>query len=240
MYRASVFAFAHLHGQPVYQTVAEERGEKLSENLFTLRDDQTSRIPIQLSLTEGMSISCTQKNEPLGITNGTIGIVAGIEWEDNTTFQIFRTSDGVQVKKPSKLPKYVIITKLNPSNQSFGNLPPNHIPIPPTKKQAKMLFQNRSYTKTLKQVMIVPAFSITTDKSQGLTVSAAVIGSQKDQNRKRPPSQILYVALSRVTDPHMMILTEKLNMEYLLNFKPNPKLLSIDQELENRDTREFF
>jgi hypothetical protein len=104
----------------------------------------------------------------------------------------------------------------------------------------EFIFQNRQFKKSLKQIMVVPAFAITTDKSQGTTVSASIIGSQKDSNRKGPPNSILYVALSRVTDPSKMTLTEPLTMDLVNQFKPSEQLIEIDTMLKGRSRPEFY
>ena len=88
----------------------------------------------------------------------------------------------------------------------------------------------------------MPAFPITTDKSQGLTFQKDIIDSQKNHLRCRPPTQILYVALSRVTDPNKMKFTEKITLEYLDQFKPSKGLIDLDKYLRKRsnDNAEFF
>jgi hypothetical protein len=108
--QSSVFQYARLHFQPVYRIIAEEQTKKVHASLFSLRDDQTKRVPILLNLTIGMPISCTQKNTKLNVTNGTIGFVAGFEWHDNTTFERNKSDIGVNILTPSKLPKYIINT----------------------------------------------------------------------------------------------------------------------------------
>ena len=86
-------------------------------------------------------------------------------------------------------------------------------------------------SKTIFQMPVVPAFSITTDKSQGLTFEANIIGPQSDLVRKRPPSQINYVAFSRCRTPHNIRLSLPITLETLFKFKPSKNLLEVDDYL---------
>jgi hypothetical protein len=105
VYQASTFSYAKLHLQPVYQIIAEEHKKKVHSGLYSLRDDQTKRVPILLNLTVGMPISCSQNNKKLDLSNGTLGFLAGFEWSDNTTFERMHTDTGITILKPSQLPK---------------------------------------------------------------------------------------------------------------------------------------
>jgi hypothetical protein len=238
--RTCVYSYAQQHNQPVYQIIAEERGKPVDTCFHSLRDDLTSRIPILLSLTIGMPVSSTYRNDSIAVLNGTKGFICGFEWHTDTQFQQFTTSNNVSVLRPSRQPKYVFIQQMNHKVRQHGNLPPGVIPVQPTKKKCILKLSHRKLSKTLTQIMVVPAFAITTDKSQGMTVSACIIDPQIDPSRKNPPPQILYVALSRVTTPLTMSFTEELRREILNKFKPNRELLKIDRNLISRYTREFY
>jgi hypothetical protein len=154
----------------------------------------------------------------------------------------FFTDSGVKILRASHLPDYIFIQPHRFTNITFFPLASGIIPINPTKSSVKFKLSNRTFNQTITQLPVVPAFSITTDKSQGLTFQNDIIDSQKNHLRCRPPTQILYVALSRVTDPNKMKFTEKTTLEYLNQFKPTKELIDLDKYLRTRsnDNAEFF
>jgi hypothetical protein len=65
-----------------------------------------------------------------------------------------------------------------------------------------------------------------------LTFEATIIGSQADEVRKSPPSQINYVAFSRA---ELLDLIRLSTISMLKKFKPSALLINIDEDLLNRD-----
>ena len=121
-----------------------------------------------------------------------------------------------------------------PTGREFTDLPSGIIPIDATKTTVKFNLSHRTFRHSINQIPIAPPFSITTDKSQGLTFKKTIIDCQKTELRSRPPTQILYVALSRVTDPNMMRFIENISLEYLNQFTPSKVLLEVDKILTER------
>jgi hypothetical protein len=238
--RSCTFAFALKNNRTVFQIPATYKSKHVSSSLFPLRDDTTGRVCMLLELVVGMPVSSTKNTFSIGVANGTLGTVAGIQWSYTTSFETFFTPEGVTVRKASEVPEYVFLHPLSPITQSFGDLPLGIIPISPTKTKVELKLANRKFSHTVNQIALVPAFAITTDKSQGLTVAKAVIGPQKDAVRKSPPPQILYVALSRAINPNYMRLLEPVTVALLSSFKPSAELLAVDFDLRSRSVPEFY
>jgi hypothetical protein len=212
--------------------------KQIEKSYFSLQDDTTSRLSMFLEIVIGMPVSITKNITDIGVSNGSLGYVVDIKFEDNTFFKETTTANGVQIKYANKLPKYVFVKLMQPGKHAIGNLDIGIVPMMVFKQQVKFKFRN--FSKAISQIPIIPAFSTTTDRSQGLTLESSLIGNQINLLRKHPPFQILYVAFSRVRDPRNIRIEEKMTLEYIGRFKPPPSLAKIEEYLKNRECNEFF
>jgi hypothetical protein len=234
--RSATYQFALKNNLCMYQVPAFSSNQPVPITFWTLRDDTTQRVPMLLELVIGMPLSCSTNIPNLIISNGSLTHLLDIRWPKNTTFHTLTSQDGLTIKRPSCLPEFIFVKRMY-SNITLPNLPPSVVALSPKKKSVKFNLENRSFSKTIFQMPVVAAFSITTDKSQGLTFEANIIGPQSDLVRKRPPPQINYVAFSRCSTIHNIRLSCPITLEILLKFKPSKKLLEIDDYLLLRDAR---
>lgn len=188
----------------------------LTKRLLALPDNKTEHIPGYLPLIPGMPV-LLQENIAceLGLSNGTQGIFRELVYsetsEQSTSFdQGLFTADTVFVRNA----QYALIEIPKSKVEKLDTLDPLTIPIPVTNKTfevnleklyadkgpiIKMLNAKKlKATITVKRrgLPLVPAYSITTHKSQGQTLPKIVI----DLNM--PPGNVevasAYVPLSRV------------------------------------------
>ena len=188
----------------------------LSKRLLALPDNKTDHIPGYLPLVPGMPV-LLQENIAceLGLSNGTPGIFRKLIYDETaectsvSTENVF-TSDTLFVRDA----QYALVEILKSKTNKFDNLEPYIIPIPVVEKtftvSLEQLYPDKGSilkalsAKQLKTTIsvkrrglpLVPAYSITTHKSQGQTLPKIII----DLNM--PPGMVevasCYVPLSRV------------------------------------------
>ena len=188
----------------------------LSKRLLALPDNKTDHIPGYLPLVPGMPV-LLQENIAceLGLSNGTPGIFRKLIYDETTehnsdlTESVY-TSDTIFVHNAH----YALVEILKSKTNKFDDLEPQIIPIPVVEKtftvSLEQLYPDKSSVlkalsaKQLKTTIsvkrrglpLVPAYSITTHKSQGQTLPKIII----DLNM--PPGMVevasSYVPLSRV------------------------------------------
>jgi hypothetical protein len=157
--------------------------------------------------------------------------VVDFNWPENITFIRELNEDNVLLCTPSAPPKEIIIQPFDSSSI---------IRVPQSKgRSVTFKLPNRTFRKWIVQFPLVSAFAITTDKSQGLTVEGCIIGEQKTIDRRSPPPQMLYVALSRAKYLIKMVITFFLTIEICRYFKPSETLLNIEKDLRSREIDEF-
>ena len=188
----------------------------LSKRLLALPDNKTDHIPGYLPLVPGMPV-LLQENIAceLGLSNGTPGIFRKLIYDETaectsgSTDNVY-TSDTLFVRNAH----YALVEILKSKTNTFDDLEPHIIPIPVVEKtftvSLEQLYPDKSSilkalnAKQLKTTIsvkrrglpLVPAYSITTHKSQGQTLPKIII----DLNM--PPGMVevasAYVPLSRV------------------------------------------
>lgn len=237
--RASTYQYARRHGLPIFAVPACAAGRPVQRDLLTMPPELSDRVPMLLELVVGMPVSCSRNLPSLALANGTLGTLLALQWDPRTTFTTTVSQDGVTTHTASGQPEYIFFQPFITAagRLPLPGLPEGSVPLPPHKGQVH--FKSRGFRKTLSQVPLVPAFAITTDKTQGLTVSQCVVGPQRDEHRSKPPAQVLYVALSRVRDPGRMRLSHAMTRATLAAYKPSSVLLATDASLQARHHEEF-
>lgn len=117
----------------------------------------------------------------------------------------------------SRLPEFVFIKKLaqpQPSDITLPSMPdPSIVPVPVlSRQQTQITYPSRRFFLHVQQVPLLPAFAITVDKSQGITLRQLVNTHYINDYRPRQNRPSLYVGFSRVTEPERMR-----NMQLLTN-----------------------
>ena len=196
-------------------------------SLRCLRDDKTSGMPIVSEMAIGMPVQCTKNlSRSLKLANGTLGHVIGIQWPRNRNITRSRGANcDYDVCEYDGLPDYVLIKLIDFAQEALiPGFAPGVVPVRPTLvKQVKIhIADDRQFTVNIEQVPLIPAFSLTSDKCQGLTVDRMILGPLRHDSRRLPQRTSFYVAMTRVRTMANLFLMEPLTSLYLKYFKPSP------------------
>jgi hypothetical protein len=216
----STLKYAQKTNQRIFRILAESKGRKRIKrrDLIYLRGSPpsfTGRISLCLDICVGMPVSCTtnnSKNLDLHMANGSLGQVIYIKWSDNTIFH-----DHGTYTLPDQPPEIIFIKLYNDSSILVPGLPAGVLPIiRPTESQTiDTLLRGRSFKTSWIQFPITPAWSITVDKSQGLTLPAAILAPLKTPERRSVPGGAFYVQASRCKAVERIRLLEPLTLAAL-------------------------
>ena len=137
------------------------------------------------------------------------------------------------------MPEIVFIKLLQSQKQYFPDLPPGVVPVLPH-KESNCLIQlpnNCNIYVPVEQIPLTPAFALTTEKSQGMTLTHAVVAPLRHKTRTKPQRSALYVAFSRVTDPKNLRIMEPLQMSTTTYSKPTAEIVHEIQHLEQIENK---
>ncbi|CAF1272418.1 unnamed protein product [Rotaria sp. Silwood1] len=192
---------------------------RLQNFLLDLPDNKTESLPGYLPLVPGMPVLLTDNvATELGLSNGTKGIFRQIVYEELDTSLTYTNTkfpkNTIFIRKPSyallEVPKAKISTK-------FDSLEPQLVSISAVEKTFEVNVQsllpiststsaksngNRAHspaskiTVTRKALPFIPAYSITTHKAQGQTMSKVVVDLRLPPGKEEVASR--YVPLGRV------------------------------------------
>ncbi|OWZ04872.1 hypothetical protein PHMEG_00023151 [Phytophthora megakarya] len=202
-------------------------------NLRMIRDDKTSNMSFLLKIAKGMPVQCTKNvSQAMKLSNGSIGFVTGFECSPEDSVRM-ETVDGINYAIHTCPPDIVFIKLRNYfTTQFFPELPDGTVPVLlRVEKQVEIKMPDRSFNVIVTQVPLIPAFAITSDKSQGLTVERMVLGPLRHSSRINPQRTSFYVAVTRVKTMKQLYLMERLTPEYLGYFKPSEAALAETQRL---------
>jgi hypothetical protein len=246
----NIYAFASKEQRCVYEILADsslKRNRALIQRLKYSDDDYTGKIPLLLSFhTLAMPAMVTKRIEELEpikcIANGTLGFIVGFIHEGSTTPCLtpnyvdddaqFRTSvneAGVVIKRFKRNPAYLLFKVRGCKRLLVQGYPVGVVAIPLSRYQAKFKLPNAKAisTMTVWTFPLIPAYALTPEKLQGVTLDHELYVSILDN---RSP-QILYVVFSRVRALVNLILTERLTMEYVQKFLPPKELIVLMKSL---------
>ena len=216
----------------------------LRKKLLTLSDSKTEHLPGYLPLVPGMPVILTQNIAiELGLINGTNGIFRQLVYQAesviaNNLSEEF-PADAQYIHQPTyaliEIPKAKIECQLS-------DLEPTIVPIPVVEQTFRInvndLFPKNSYPNASKKAVLsikrralplVPAFCITTHKSQGQTLDKIVIDLRLPN--ETDDIAAVYVPLSRVKRRTDVIILRHFDYKVLL-IKPTPSQLA---EIERLD-----
>jgi hypothetical protein len=210
-------------------------------------DDFTHKIPFLLTFhTLAMPAMITKRIpelEPVQcIANGTLGFIVGFVHQgsdiacmtpsyidDDRQFRISINDNGVVVKRFKRNPAYLLFKVRGCKRQLVKQYPVGVVAIPLAAYQAKFKPPNakKERTMTVWTFPVIPAYAMTPEKLQGVTLDNELYVSTLDN---RSP-QILYVVFSRVRALIYLILTEQLTMEYVRKFLPSKEIITVMKDL---------
>lgn len=162
-------------------------------------------MPIILNLAVGMPVQCTENvSRALQFANGTIGHVVSFQPSQHDTVQTSTeliVNGELHVRIHSKPPEIVFVKLLGYDDLAsiVAGLPPGVVPVQARDKIGICVeLPQRSFSIQVCQAPLVPAFSLTSEKCQGLTVEKVIIGPLRHSTRKSPQRSSFYVAVTRI------------------------------------------
>ncbi len=238
-------------GQPLMVCVAQDtcKGKPIEDptlvkKLLELSDSKTEHLPGLLPFVSGMPVILTQNIAiELGLINGMNGIFRQLVYEESSV-----STEAVSETFPNNTryihrPLYALVEIAKSTIEcNFEQLQPNIVPIPlmeqtfrvdiadilPKDKRPKT---NRKAILSIKRraLPLVPAYSITTHKSQGQTLKNVVIDLKLPTENDDIAS--IYVPLSRVKRLTDLIILRHFDYKVLL-IKPSKSQIA---EMERLD-----
>ncbi|CAF3400609.1 unnamed protein product [Rotaria socialis] len=187
---------------------------RLRKTILELPDNKTEHLPGYLSLVPGMPVLLTENvATELGLSNGTRGIFHQLVYEESSADNQFQDRNFPTNTKFITQPKYALVEFPNCKLDSeLAELQAKIIPIPISEqiflfdvkellaenvaKAAKINKKNTKISIKRKALPLIPAYSMTTHKSQGQTLGKIII------DLVMPPGPVevasVYVPQSRV------------------------------------------
>ena len=246
----NIYSFALKEHRCVYEILADSSrmaNRALIQRLKYSDDDFTDKVPFLLSFhTLAMPAMVTKRIDELEpvqcMANGTLGFIVGFIHDgstkacltpsyvdDDSQFRISVTDTGVVVKRFKKNPSYILFKVRNCKRLLVKGFPIGVVAIPLSRYKAKFKLPNAKAktTMTVWTFPLIPAYAMTPEKLQGVTLENELYVSILDN---RSP-QILYVVFSRVRALINLILTERLTMEYVRKFLPPKEIIMLMKAL---------
>ena len=197
------FATSHSQHKTVHVSTSKDSIKKknLPTNLIDMIKDypstRTSGLLRELSLYVGMPVFITDNiATELGLTNGTTGVVKSIQF--NCDEDIPR---GTGFNHLDNMPDCVIVEVDDVNMNPLHGLAANHVPIFPKAKSFEVKIPGRKEKIKInrKHFPLVPRFACTAHKSQGQTLTKAIIDLViPEGNKGAVEINFSYVPLSRV------------------------------------------
>ena len=210
----------------------------LTRRLLTLPDNKTEHLPGYLPLIPGMPVLLRENIAcELGLSNGTQGIFRELVY-DPTSELTNGSDEGVFTKDTVfvRNAKYVLVEIAKSKIKKLDSLDPLIIPIPVVEKTFDVnleklysdkgsimkIFKDKKLKTTIsvkrKTLPLIPAYSITTHKSQGQTLPKIVIDLNMPSGMVEVTSA--YVPLSRVQQLTDLIILQDFSIS-ALQVKPS-------------------
>jgi hypothetical protein len=182
-----LFAYRHSQNKRVFVTKAKDtynKGKSLPRDLADMIKDKphtsTGQLPGELPLFVGMPVYISNNIAvELGLTNGTSGIVKSIRLQNGET--VSEEDTGFHHVEFNDM-DCIIVELDDVTAKPLRGLQPNNIPIFPQPGDFPITLKRQNRNGKVKQISvsrthfpIVPRFSVTGHKSQGLTLEKAII-----------------------------------------------------------------
>ena len=204
---------------------------KVTRRYKNWANTSTRGLPRELKLYVGMPVivSCNIKTE-LGITNGTTGVVKSIHLKSG---EVISGDTGFHYL--DQHPHYIIVELDDIDVKPLVGLPANCVPIEPIKKnfQVSMPGKQKDVSINRRHFPIVPNFSCTAHKSQGKTLSKAIV-DLVPSTKKPQGIEFAYVPLSRVKRLLDLTILRPFDPS-VLKFKVNEACVAMMLEFKARD-----
>ena len=176
-----LFVASHSQHTKVYVSTAEDfigkNKKKVPKNVANKcknwANTATQGLPRELQLFVGMPVIVTTNiKTELGITNGTTGVVRSIHFKNG---EVISEDTGFHHLKQH--PDYIIVELNDITVKPLDGLPPNHVPFVPIKKSFSVYMPGKQKKVNVNRTHfpLVPRFSCTAHKSQGQTLSKAIV-----------------------------------------------------------------
>ena len=200
----NAFATSHSQHKTVHLSTAQDRIKKrfnLPPNLATMIKDypstRTNGLPRELPLYVGMPVILTDNIAvELGLTNGTTGMVKSIQFHCD---EVVTEEEGFN--HLDNIPDCVIVELDDITMNSLDGLSPNNVPIFPKARSFGVKIPGRKDAINISRTHfpLVPRFACTAHKSQGQTLTKAIVDLVVPENWKGGVEiNFSYVPLSRV------------------------------------------
>ena len=197
------FATSHSQHKTVHVSTAKDsiKKKKLPANLINMIKDypstRTNGLLRELPLYVGMPVFLTDNiATELGLTNGTTGVVKSILFECNEEI-----TDETGFNYLENIPDCVIVEVDDVNMSPLDGLRPNHVPIFPKAGSFAVRIPGRKEAININRTHfpMVPRFACTAHKSQGATLTKAIIDLVIPEGKKGGVEiNFSYVPLSRV------------------------------------------
>jgi hypothetical protein len=177
------------------------------------------------------------------VSNGLLGFVVGFVLEsslevclgpdyrgNNDDFFATVHDSGVTILRFKRNPAFLLFKLRGCKDILVKDYPAGVIAIPLKPYTCKVNLNHGVTSVTVHQFPVIPAYGMTPEKLQGVTLLHDLYVSELD-NRQ---AQILYVVLSRVLALAWLIFTQPLTMEYVRKFVPSVQVLQTVRDLMDR------
>ena len=194
---------------------------------------KTDGLPGELPLFIGMPVILTKNiATELGLTNGTTGVIRSIHFNKDES-----VTEGTGFQRLMYTPDCIIAELDDISMNPLDGLEPNHVPIFPTKGNFKVKIRGSDNSVSINRTHfpLVPRFSCTAHKSQGQTLTKAIVDLVPQTGKKGVLEiNFAYVPLSRVRRLQDLTILRPFDPS-ILRAKVNEGCVAMMEEFKARD-----
>jgi ATP-dependent exoDNAse (exonuclease V) alpha subunit len=239
----NLFATHHAQYKKVLVTRAKDSVKKdkvtssVASKIVNWPATQTGQIPGETPFYIGMPVYLSKNmHVELGLTNGTKGVVRSIHLKNGRLISADSGKHYVNFKEGD----YIIVEFDDIKVKPLPGLALNHIPITPQDTDFPVYVGNgKSVTVKRRHFPLVPRFSVTSHKSQGMTLAKAIVDLVPSirKGRRNPDSvgiEFAYVPLSRVRTVEDLMILRAFDPS-VLKIQVNASCFAMMEEFRARD-----